>query len=353
MPAAKKRKIDMERKKTLIMGPSLAAPHNIIILRALQLGDLLCTVPAFRALRAAYPAARVTLVGLPWAEEFVRRFSHYLDDFIAFPGWPGLPESEPQVAQIPGFLASIQQQQFDLAIQMQGSGGITNPLIRLFGARQEAGYYTPGQYRPNEPFFFPYPEGAHEIKIFTSLLVRLGIPNQGEALEFPIAADERQAFTEFQAAHKLKPGSYACLHPGARALPRRWHPKKMAVVADGLSAAGLRVVITGSAAEQELTQAVLSHMRAGALNVVGQTSLGMLAQLLEHAALLVSNDTGVSHIAAAFGTPSVILFTTSDPNRWRPLNRKLHRAVLNAQSASPGDVLREAEDFLGGARRYA
>src|SRR5215208_4205215 len=104
------------------------APHNIVIIRALQLGDLLCSVPAFRALRAALPEARVTLVGLPWADVFVKRFSHYLDDFIALPGWPGLPESEPQIEKIPGFLQTVQNRRFDLALQMQGSGGITNPL---------------------------------------------------------------------------------------------------------------------------------------------------------------------------------------------------------------------------------
>lgn len=124
------------------------APHNIVILRALQLGDLLCAVPSFRALRKAFPAARITLVGLPWAESFVQRFQAYLDDFVAFPGWPGLPEREPQIEQIPGFLAEMQARRFDLALQMQGSGGFTNPLIRLFGARQTVGFYLPGQYFP-------------------------------------------------------------------------------------------------------------------------------------------------------------------------------------------------------------
>lgn len=335
------------------MGHLQEAPHNIVILRALQLGDLLCTVPAFRALRAAFPTARLTLVGLPWAESFVQRFSNYLDDFISFPGWPGLPESEPQIAQIPSFLALIQQKQFDLAIQMQGSGLMTNSLTKLFGARKEAGYFISGQYQPNEQFFFPYPEGAHEIKIFTGLLERLGVPTQGEALEFPVTAKEQQSFADFQTAHQLKPGSYACLHPGARAPERRWPPEKLAAVADAFSAAGLRVVITGTAAEMDLAQAVIRHMRTVALNAAGQTDLGTLALLLKNAAMLVCNDTGVSHVAAAFGTPSVILFTTSDPNRWRPLNHQLHRAVLNAQSAFPSDVLKEAEPFLHEARRYA
>ena len=129
------------------------APHNIVILRALQLGDLLCTVPAFRALRTAFPQAHIALVGLPWAQAFVGRFSHYLDEFIEFPGWPGLPEQNPRIEQIPTFLKEMQGRHFDLALQMQGSGYHTNPLVTLFGARQSAGFYTPGQYQPEAGFF--------------------------------------------------------------------------------------------------------------------------------------------------------------------------------------------------------
>jgi ADP-heptose:LPS heptosyltransferase len=69
-----------------------APPRTIAILRALQLGDLLCSVPAWRALRAACPQARITLVGLPWARDLVDRL-HCLDDFIAFPGHPGIDRS--------------------------------------------------------------------------------------------------------------------------------------------------------------------------------------------------------------------------------------------------------------------
>src|SRR5690606_34562089 len=69
-------------------------------------------------------------------------------------------------------------------------------------------------------------------------------------------------------------------------------------------------------------------MRSPAVNASGETSLGVAAALLERAALLVTNDTGISHLAAALGTPSVVVFLASDPERWAPLDRERHRPVV-------------------------
>lgn len=336
-----------------MMKPLANASGNIVVFRALQLGDMLCAVPAFRTLRCAYPAARITLIGLPWAEAFVHRFSAYLDDFIAFPGWPGLPEQEPQPARIPAFLRDVQQRRFDLTLQMQGAGTISNPLVALFGARQMAGCYLPGEFLPDEHMFIPYPHGEAEIRVFLRLLEHLGIPSQGESLEFPLFDEECRSFAGFLSERELQPGAYACLHPGARAAERRWSAEKFAAAGDALADLGLRVVITGSREETGLTNEVAQRMHAGALNAAGQTPLGVLALLLANARILISNDTGVSHLTAAFETPSVILFSTSEIERWRPLNHDLHRVIPNAGRAVPGEVVAAARALLQKERKHA
>jgi ADP-heptose:LPS heptosyltransferase len=91
-------------------------------------------------------------------------------------------------------------------------------------------------------------------------------------------------------------------------------------------------------------------MRYPSVNLAGQTDLGTMAALLSQASLLVSNDTGVSHLAAALRVPSVILFLASDPRRWAPQDRELHRVVgrngVQAEAIGPDAVLREAYRLL-------
>jgi ADP-heptose:LPS heptosyltransferase len=170
-------------------------PQRIIILRALQLGDLMCAVPAFRALRAAFPRAEISLVGLPWARDFVQRFNSYLDNFIEFPGYPGLPEQYPQIHKLPVFLREIQNQRYDLALQMQGSGATTNSLVSLFGAVYSAGYFLPGQYCPDEDTYLLYPVHEPEVRRHLNLIKFLGMPSQGEHLEFPIYERDLSEFS--------------------------------------------------------------------------------------------------------------------------------------------------------------
>lgn len=338
-------------------------PERIAVFRALQLGDLLCAVPALRALRAAFPRARITLIGLPWARAFAARFAHYIDDFLAFPGAAGLPERKASAEEAAEFSRAAYAAGFDVALQLHGSGRFSNPIAGAL-ACDCAGFYPPSAPCPDPARFLPYPEWEPEILRLLGLLEFLGIPSQGEALEFPIAAEEWREFASLRARFGLWPGRYVCLHPGARAAARRWPPARFARVADRLAARGLQIVLTGSADEIPLTSAVAKSMLASCINLAGQTSIGVLAAMLTGAKLLVCNDTGVSHIAAALKTPSVVVYLGSSPARWAPLDTRLHRRVFHpidcrpcehaacpightcAMEITPEHVMREVEQLL-------
>lgn len=306
-------------------------PRKIAIFRALQLGDMLCAVPALRALRAAAPLSHITLIGLPWATSFVKRFDAYLDDLLVFPGFPAFPEQPAHLHAVPHFLAEAQRQRFDLAIQMHGSGSLSNPLVVLLAAERSAGFHVPGQYCPDPRSFLPWDDRQNEVLRNLRLLEFLGVPRQGEHLEFPLTEADYRALQRCQVSLPA-PGTYVCIHPGARLPSRRWLPQRFAEVADRLAARGMKIVLTGSQEEASVVQEVRGAMRMPAVDLCGKTELGALAALLAQARLVVTNDTGISHIAAAVATPSVVVSCGGDPVRWAPLDNERH-SVISADVA--------------------
>ncbi len=293
-----------------------------------MLGDLLCAVPAFRALRAALPDANITLIGLPWAVEFARQYVEYFDDFIEFPGFPGLPERAFEPSAVARFLIDVQSRQFDLAIQMHGSGSFVNPLVTLFGARRTAGYFRAGEYCPDCETFLEYPGDLPEVRRHLRLAAFLGAPPRGEQLEFPLTAAGDVEARKISDAYEISPRKFICLHPGARYPSRRWPAAKFAAVANSFAGEISNVVITGTKSESPLADELISHLRIPAVNLIGRTDLGTLAWFVHNARLLVSGDTGVAHLAAAVETPSVVVVLSSDVERWAPLDERVHRTVV-------------------------
>jgi ADP-heptose:LPS heptosyltransferase len=330
-------------------------PQRIAVVRSLLgLGDLLCAVPALRSLRTAFPAAQITLIGLPAAQSFVDRFAAYIDNWLEFPGFPGIPEVQIAPDRILSWLQQVQAIEFDLALQMHGSGLYINAFTQLLGAKVTAGFYPSSHACPNANYFFPYPEQEAEIWRNLRLLECLDIPLQGDRLEFPVQSADWAAWSAIAQIHPLQPQNFVCLHPGASTPERCWSIQHFAIVADWLAAQGWMVVLTGTAAERSRTQAVQYAMQFPAINLAGQTSLGAIAALLTQARLLICNDTGVSHLAAALQTESVVIFTTSDRHRWTPLNQQRHRAVGDKHNPpTMTAVLAEIQALLSREVAYA
>jgi len=324
--------------------------NKIAILRALQLGDMLCMIPAVRSIKKAFPQAEITLLGLPGKEDFVERFRHYFSGFIAFPGWPGLPEQEVIPSKVARFLLHAQQQQFDLVLQMQGSGTHTNDCCALLNGRITAGLRAAGVWAPDEQLFPLMTESEHEILRLLKIVHALGIPIDGTTLEFPITPAEYAQAGMIMDLLQLDPGKYICLHPGARDPRRRWATANFAAVGNALAAMGYTILVTGSAEERALIRAVTAQMQYPAIDLVahaGQTSIGEMAALIQRSALLFSNDTGVSHIAAALCVPSVIIFSEySDPGRWAPLDESLHIAVPPNKANDLSYILEASEHMM-------
>ena len=313
--------------------PIFPAPSRVAVFRALQLGDMLCAVPALRAMRAAWPHAYITLIGLPWATQFVERFSSLVDELIVFPGAPGFPEQEETEAGLPSFFAAMRRRRFDLAIQMHGSGGPANTIVGRLGATTCAGFIEP--HEALAPGLVAWPDSLPEPRRYLALVRALGLPAADDTLWFPLTAQDRAEYAALEMEHGIEPERLVVLHPGAQLPSRRWPPARFAQVADALSEQGWQIAITGTSHEADITAAVLGAMTAPALHLAGATSLGGLAALVARARLVVCNDTGISHLAAAMCTPSTVIASGSDTRRWAPLDHGRHHVLADYPPCRP------------------
>jgi ADP-heptose:LPS heptosyltransferase len=309
---------------------------------------MLCAVPALRALRRTWPGAEIVLLGMSWAKEFAERFSIYLDRFVHMPGYPGLPEQDFDSDELERFLRAVRAERFDLLVQMHGDGSIVNQLVLRMGALQTAGFFPPAGVCPDPGSYIAYPEGLPEPLKWLQLARHLGAADLDPALDFPLGP------ADYAALPRL-PGPYVVLHPGAQAAERRWPRAAFAEAADALAADGLAVVLTGTQGEAGLTREVAQRMRRPSIDLCGKTDIGRLAALVSGAEVVVCNDTGVSHVAAAVRTPSVIIGRASQRLRWAPLDASLHAYLEHEPMAGapvwPSDVARVAVQLAG--RRLA
>lgn len=299
-------------------------PKKILVFRALKLGDMLYSIPALRALRKTFPESQITLLTLPAMENHMQRFRHYIDEVFPFPGFPGIPGTRANPVMVVNFLKVMQEREFDLAIQMHGSGEISNPLVLLMNAQRTIGYFQGGEFCPDPLNFRIYPEHRSEVHRCLSMLEILGVDQDDDRLEFPLWPEDFYSLADLP----FVPKNYICLHPGASTVSKRWSPGNFARVGDYLADLGFRVVFTGTPMDLDLVHEIQQRMKNDSIDTAGMDlPLGPLAALIRGSAGLICNDTGVSHLASALEIPSIVINTETDTIRWVPSNQELHHVL--------------------------
>ena len=299
------------------------------------LGDLLCSAPALREVAAYRPDVEVTLITWPDVAGVVQRLGN-VHDLLPFPGVDGIPDRLPDPVTWPAaweeFTAVARAREFDLALQAYGDNPAANRVAAALGARRVGGFAPTGWRPERDPeLHLRYPVTEHEVRRHLLLFERLGVPlHPGSGrMELPVTALEEEAHGARLGELGLAPECYAVLHPGASSPSRRWPVPSYAEVAGRLARAGLTVVVTGSAGERPLVDELVATATVPVLDLCDRTDLAGLALLLRDAAVLVGNDTGTAHLAAAVGGRSVTVFQPGDPRRWA------HRGP-RARALTPG-----------------
>lgn len=307
--------------------------RRIVIYRALFLGDLLMAAPAWQALRRRFPAAEISLIGLPWAEQLLGHLPGLIDRLIPFPGFPGIKEVPYLPERTARFLEAQRAYGYDLAIQMHGDGSVSNGLAQALAARASLGFARPGDTRLSSGL--PHRPGQHEVLRWLELVAAVGAPADDPRIPFRL--DERDLSRARDLLPRPSGAPLIGLHVGAKDPARRWPAPRFAALGQQLhQRTGASFVLTGGADERPATTVVRSLIGAPTIDLTARTTLGEFAAVLSQLDLLVTNDTGASHLAAALGVPSVVLFGPSRPANFAPLDRGLHRVVDALEHAPAG-----------------
>ncbi len=296
--------------------------HKLAVLRANAIGDYLVSLPAIEALRAAYPAAELVLLGADWHAGFLADRPGPVDRCLPVPPTAGVRDDRPPrpPAAVEAFLARMRAEQFDLAVQLHGGGRHSNPFVRRLGARVTAGSRTPDA--PTLDRTVPYTPHQHEIHRFLEVAALVGaVPVTLEPRLEVTPADRAEAAAVLAGDDR----PLVVLHPGANDPRRRWPVERLAVVGGELVRKGARLAVVGTASDRGQVDLLLNGLDGDAADLAGRLGLGGLAGLLERATLLVGNDSGPRHLAAAVGTATVAVYWGANLGSYGPLYRARHR----------------------------
>jgi len=292
----------------------------VLVLRALGLGDGLAGVAALRGLRRMAPASWLVLAAPAGIGGFLRRRG-VVDEVL---------DTADLDALTPALWASrggttLEVTPPDVAVDLHGRGPASHRLLQALHPGRliawhcpAAGYLDGPEHRLDE----------QEVDRWCRLVTAAGGPcSPADLLVDP--TDLRPPVVT---------GRYAVLHPGAASGCRRWPAQRFAEVGVALAADGWHVVVTGSGGERALTRSVTP---AGGTDLAGTLDLDTLASVVAHAGLVVCGDTGVAHLATAYGTPSVVLFGPTPPRWWGPaVDAGLHRVLWHGQEIAGEDLYR-------------
>ncbi len=313
------------------------ATRNVLVVRLDNLGDVLMTTPAIEALARSDGERRVTLLASR-AGAAVKDHVAAIDDVLVYDApWVAGPHRSGQADR--RFLARLAQRRFDAAVIFTVCTQSALPAamlcrmagipLRLAHARENPYALLTDWVRDDEVVG----DGMrHEVERQLALVRSVGFDAAGEPrLSFRSSADERDAARLALADAGLDPfAPYVVVHPGSSAASRRWPAERFGRAAARLAvSSGVQLVFAGGAGDAADVAAAQAAAGGVGVALVGRLSLGGFAALVAGARMLVCNNSGPAHLAAASGTPVVVLYALTNPQHtpWRVPSRVLSHDV--------------------------
>jgi ADP-heptose:LPS heptosyltransferase len=315
-----------------LAGPPIdwAAMRRVLVVRPDDLGDVIMCGPALRALRQAAPGAGLDLLVSPTGAAVAPLLPEVDGVVAASVSWQRI---DPPAGDDPALfgvtsgddlalIGRVRSGAYDAAVILTSFAQSPWPaayLCRFAGIPVRIGMSREFGGAGLTHWVPALPNGMHQVDRALSLLRRVGVPSLDTRLSLVVPPAARDAARAVLAEHGIPPGErYALLLPGASCPARRYDPGRFAEVARMLATAGLCPVVAGTAGEAELV-ARASHGVPGVVSLAGQFDVPALAAAVAGSAVTVCNNSAGVHLAAALGTPVVVLFAgTERPAEYSP-----------------------------------
>ena len=299
-------------------------PDSVCIYRIGNIGDTVCAIPAMRAIRHAYPRAHLTLVtspgkagtvgarellsGVDWIDEIVE----YHAEEIAT--WRGRLE----------LMRRLHAHKFDVWIELPSVRATLATLVRnilvarVVGARWGFGWRW-GWVRFATRAQTASAEFPDEVVRLLALVGEAGFAGRDDDFPLQLTEPERRSVTSLLERNGVTATDIVAFAPGAKPVPNRWPAERFAEVAAHLAERGFAIVVLGGDSDAPLCEQIARAAGGGATSLAGKTTVRETCEILVRSTVLVCNDSGVQHLAAAVGTPCVSLFSRREFLRqWWP-----------------------------------
>jgi heptosyltransferase-2 len=311
---------------------------NILIRATNWIGDAVMSLPALRAVRVRFPAARISVLARPGVLDLYAR-EHFADQIVPF--------TCQNLSEKFGLARSLRSQRFDCAILFQNAFEAA-ALAFAAGIPERIGYARDGRsLLLTRAIRVPRPQEIprHQRYYYLELLRRAGLTDclpppdgQDEPIRLEGAEEARQEGSLLLAEAGLA-GSVIGVSPGAAyGGAKRWLPERFAEAAVSVAGGdGRAVAIFGSLAERDLCEQVRAQVAGRGIrshNFAGETTLARFISLAAACDVFLTNDSGAMHIASALGIPTVAVFGATDDSATGPTG-PLARVVRNPVNCSP------------------
>jgi len=286
--------------------------NRILVVNVNWLGDVIFSSPIFKALKSAYPQAKISCLAVPRVKEILESIPE-IDEIIIYDEkskhWNPLAKL--------GLIAELRRKKFDIVFLLHRSWTRAF-LVFLAGIPQRVGYDAKGRGVFLTHKVVPLKEPVHRRDYYLNVIESFGVKVQDRRTRLSVDPESQEEIQTTLSRKGIKPEDFlVVIHPGANWDLKRWPLENFARLIQQLMLAGdKKVVIPGSSKDEPLVREIISHRAMNRLRPVvltGQTNLKQLIALMKRANLVISSDSGPLHVATSVGTAVIGLFGPTRP----------------------------------------